>query len=80
LTCRYLTQNPGDLECFSKFNNVRITELRSNAEFHKQAKTVMDALGTIVDSLDDLQSAAWFLRSRVRTHHRREIRMAQFEV
>lgn len=79
LFMRYLTQNPGDEDHFAKFHDVPLDQLESNAAFNAQTKLVIDALGQIVDSLDNLQSAANFLRERVRTHFPRGIHIAQFE-
>ena len=79
-TCRYLTQNPGDQSVFPKFHEVPLGDLRANAAFNAQTKTVIDAIGNIVDNLSDLQGAANFLRARVRTHNPRGIHIAQFEV
>lgn len=77
---RYITQNPGDQNIFVKFRDCPLGDLRSNAEFNKQSKMVIDALSKIVGSLDDLQLSCDFLRERVRTHAPRHITMAQFEV
>ncbi|ELU12835.1 hypothetical protein CAPTEDRAFT_219237 [Capitella teleta] len=79
LFVRYFIQNPGDVEYFGKFCDIPLTEVRSNPEFQKQTKTVLEAVGKIVDNLDELQTAANYLRERVRTHHPRRISMAQFE-
>ncbi|ELT93225.1 hypothetical protein CAPTEDRAFT_229341 [Capitella teleta] len=79
LFVQYLTQNPGDIQIFAKFRDANLGDLRSNAEFNKQTKTVIDALSKIVDNLGDLNAGCSFLRERVRTHHPRGISMAQFE-
>ena len=79
LFIQYLSQNPGDIACFAKFRDANIGELRGNAEFNKQTKTVVDALTMIVENLGDLNAGCSFLRERVRTHHPRGISMAQFE-
>ena len=77
---RYLTQNPGEQVHFAKFSDVHLGELRDNADFNAQTKTVVDALGHLVDSLDNLSQAEKYLRERVRTHFPRGIFIAQFEV
>jgi hemoglobin-like flavoprotein len=79
LFLRYLSANPGDQALFPKFANVALGDLRGNAAFNEQTKTVFDALGNIVDHLGNIQEAAVFLRERVRTHYKRHISMAQFE-
>ena len=79
LFMRYLVQNDGEQDHFSKFSSCPLSQLRTNAAFNAQTKLVMQALGSIVDHLDDIQRAAEFLRQRVRTHNRRHIYIAQFE-
>ena len=79
LFIRYLNQNSGDQDVFLKFDDVPLDQLKGNAAFNAQTKLVIDALGRIVGSLDNIQSAASSLRERVRTHQPRGIHIAQFE-
>ena len=76
---RYLAANMGDIVVFPKLHDVALAVLKGNDAYNLQTKLVIDALGSIVDSLDCVQTAAKFLRERVRTHAPRHIHIAQFE-
>eukprot|EP01069_Polyplicarium_translucidae_P006019 Polyplicarium_translucidae@DN2893_c0_g1_i1.p2 len=79
LFLRYLAANPGDQDHFPKFAEVAYGDLRGNADFNAQTKVIVDALGNIVDHLDNIQQAANFLRAKARTHYKRDVTMPQFE-
>ena len=79
LFIRYLAANPGDQDHFPKFCEVPMGDLRGDKEFNHQTKLVIDALGNIVDHLDEIQKAANFLRAKARTHYKRDVTMPQFE-
>jgi hypothetical protein len=78
--CSYLTANPGDQARFPKFAEVPLGDLRANADFNAQTIVIVKALSAIVATLGDVQKGAELLRQRVRTHYKRNITMAQFEV
>ena len=78
--CRYLEQNPGDMQFFPKFSKVAHDKLVYDQHFNAQTLVVFEFLAKVVDNLGDVKAAGNLLRERVRTHKPREITMAQFEV
>jgi len=78
LFVRFFTENPSYQKHFKGFKDVPISELRGNKKVLAHANSVLYAITSLVDNLDDPECLIEMLKKTSESHFKRKIEIPMF--